>query len=175
MKDETKLRKLGQRASNALTKYLQECRSMATLAQSCVGWETNVTCEYDNRVNDFVVIAAVGTREHRCPIDVFGQLIHLLADGEKISSADFVDACKWHKSLRRQGVTLPKINKNMKYLEFDDYNRAYVSEDEFMAYLQQTAQDDDYTKEKDGVVYYFNGGGCKLAEYHRNEGYGETF
>ena len=63
----------------------------------------------------------------------------------------------------------------MKYLEFDDYNRAYVSEEEFMEYLQQTAQESDYTRERNGVVYYYNSAGCILAEYHRKEQYGETF
>lgn len=61
------------------------------------------------------------------------------------------------------------------HLEFDDYNRAYVSEDAFLGYLSDTYQEGDYYEERNGVVYFFNGGGCKLAEYHLNEGYGMTF
>lgn len=173
MKDETKLRKLGQRASNALAKYLQECKAMTELVRPYIEWDAGARCEFDGRLNDLVVVASVSGRAHKCPIDVFAQVMRVQA-GEKITASDFVDACKWQKGFRKQTLRLPKAY-NMKYLEFDDYGRAYVSEEEFMAYLQQTAQDDDYTKEKDGVVYYFNGGGCKLAEYHRNEGYGETF
>lgn len=173
MKDETKLRKLRQRASTALTKYMQECKAMTELVKPYIAWDSDARCEYDNRLNDFVVVATVSGRAHRCPIDVFSQVMHVQAE-EKITASDFVDACKWHMGLRKQGLKLPKTF-NMKILDFDDYGRAYVTEDEFMAYLKQTAQDDDYTKEIDGVVYYYNGGGCKLAEYHRNEGYGQTF
>lgn len=173
MKDETKLRKLGQRASTALNKYLQECRAMTELVKPYLSWDAGAGCEYDDKLHDFVVVATVSGREQRCPIDVFAQMMRIEA-GNSIKASDFTDACKWQKNLRKQGLRLPKTY-NMKYLEFDDYGRAYVSEEEFMAYLQQNAQDGDYTKERDGVVYYFNGGGCKLAEYHRNEGYGETF
>jgi hypothetical protein len=59
--------------------------------------------------------------------------------------------------------------------DFDDRNRAFVSEEQFREYLQATAEDDDYERERDGVVYFYNGGGCLLAEYHRQEGYGQTF
>lgn len=60
-------------------------------------------------------------------------------------------------------------------LEFDQYNRAFVSEDTFRAYLQQTAEEGDYEKERNGVVYFYNGGGCIIAEYHTEGSYGMTF
>lgn len=172
MKDETKLRKVAQRAQVALGKYMQECRAMTELAKAYL--ECDAVCEYDNRQNAFVVTAQINGRAHSCPIEVFAQLMHLLGDGEKVTTADFVDACKWHNGFRKQTRKLPKAF-NMKILDFDEYNRAHVSEDEFMAYLQQTAQEGDYTKERDEVVYYYNSFGCKLAEYHRNEGWGQTF
>ena len=71
-------------------------------------------------------------------------------------------------------------------LDFDDRNRAYVSEDEFMDYLAKTAYSSDYTKtgrrecqvgDKDWrmceCLLYYNSGGCLLALYNRDFGYGE--
>ena len=66
-----------------------------------------------------------------------------------------------------------------KTVSFDDYNRAWVSEDVFFDYIVKTAEGDDYTREGeidgDEVVSYFNCGGCLLARYNRTIGYGETF
>lgn len=59
-------------------------------------------------------------------------------------------------------------------LDFDDRNRAYVSEDRFREYLQQTAEEGDYERERNDVVFFYNSFGCLLAEYHRKEGYGMT-
>ena len=74
----------------------------------------------------------------------------------------------------------------MTAFDFDDRNRAYVSEQEFMDYLSRTAYHDDYTKvvqmecqvgEKDWrrceCLVYYNSGGCKLALYNRDFNYGE--
>lgn len=61
------------------------------------------------------------------------------------------------------------------FLDFDDRNRAFVSEERFREYLQATAEEGDYERERNGVVYFYNGGGCVIAEYHRQEGYGTTF
>lgn len=74
----------------------------------------------------------------------------------------------------------------MTVFDFDDRNRAYVSEQEFMDYLSRTAYHDDYTKveqiecqvgEKDWrqceCLVYYNSGGCKLALYNRDFNYGE--
>jgi len=61
------------------------------------------------------------------------------------------------------------------FLDFDDHGRAFVSEERFREYLQATAEEGDYERECNGVVYFYNGGGCLLAEYHRQEGYGTTF
>lgn len=61
------------------------------------------------------------------------------------------------------------------FLDFDDRNRAFVSEEQFREYLQATAEEGDYERERNGVVYFYNGGGCVIAEYHRQEGYGTTF
>ena len=64
-------------------------------------------------------------------------------------------------------------------VDFDEYGRAWCSEDVFFAHIAKTAESDDYTKEGeiegDEVVSYFNGGGCLLARYNRTIGYGETF
>lgn len=61
------------------------------------------------------------------------------------------------------------------FLDFDDRNRAFVNEERFREYLQATAEEGDYERERNGVVYFYNGGGCLIAEYHRQEGYGTTF
>lgn len=61
------------------------------------------------------------------------------------------------------------------FLDFDDHGRAYVSEERFREYLQGMAEEGDYERERNGVVYFYNGGGCVIAEYHRNEQYGMTF
>ena len=64
-------------------------------------------------------------------------------------------------------------------VRFDEYGRAWCSEDSFFAYIEKTAESDDYTREGeiegDEVVSYFNAGGCLLARYNRTIGYGETF
>ena len=63
----------------------------------------------------------------------------------------------------------------MAYIEFDDYGKAYVPEDIFMDYVKENAQDGDYTRENEGVISYYNIGGCLLARYDRNKGCGEIF
>lgn len=64
-------------------------------------------------------------------------------------------------------------------VDFDDYGRAWCSEDVFFDYIEKTAESGDYTKEgqieEDEIVSYFNAGGCLLARYNRTIGYGETF
>ena len=67
------------------------------------------------------------------------------------------------------------VRRGVGFLDFDSRGRANVSEERFMEYLGQTARSDDYTRERDDVVYYFNGGGSKLAEYHRRGRYGVIF
>ena len=92
------------------------------------------------------------------------------------------------KTLRPEADGIETGSKTMKYLTFDERNRAYVSEQEFMDYLAQTADAGDYTKdmevecqvgEKDWRVcdctLYYNSAGCKLALYNRDFNYGETF
>lgn len=76
----------------------------------------------------------------------------------------------------------------MTILDFDNKNRAYVSEQDFMDYLSRKAYRDDYTKvvqtecqvkEKDWrlceCLVYYNSAGCRLALYNRNYNYGEIF
>jgi len=41
--------------------------------------------------------------------------------------------------------------------------------------MNERLEEGDYTKEKDGITYYYNSGGCLLAKYDNNEGFGVTF
>lgn len=68
----------------------------------------------------------------------------------------------------------------MNIYDFDNRGRAYVDENEFFAYIEKTAYRDDKKKvlindNGQEVVRYCNSAGCKLAEYNRAEGYGQTF
>lgn len=63
----------------------------------------------------------------------------------------------------------------MSIFDFDDRGRAHVTQYEFEEYLEKTCEEGDYQRERDGVVYYFNSFGCKLAEYNISEQYGMTF
>lgn len=65
--------------------------------------------------------------------------------------------------------------RGFRTLDFDKRGRANVSEGRFMEYLSQMARSDDYTSVRNDVVYYFNSGGSKLAEYHRKGRYGVVF
>ena len=60
----------------------------------------------------------------------------------------------------------------MTALDFNDKGQANVSFGEFDNYINERKEQSDYTEEKDGITYYYNGGGCLLAKYDNNEGYG---
>ena len=63
----------------------------------------------------------------------------------------------------------------MTALDFNDRGQANVSFSEFNNYMNERKEHGDYTEEKDGITYYYNGGGCLLARYDNNEGYGITY
>lgn len=63
----------------------------------------------------------------------------------------------------------------MTELDFNDRGQANVSFSEFDNYMNERKEQGDYTEEKDGITYYYNGGGCLLAKYDNNEGYGVTY
>lgn len=60
----------------------------------------------------------------------------------------------------------------MTALNFNDIGQANVSFSEFNNYMNERKEHGDYTEEKDGITYYYNGGGCLLAKYDNNEGCG---
>lgn len=41
--------------------------------------------------------------------------------------------------------------------------------------MNERKEQGDYTEEKDGITYYYNGGGCLIGKYDNNEGYGITY
>lgn len=63
----------------------------------------------------------------------------------------------------------------MTALDFNDRGQANVSFGEFDNYMNERMEHGDYTEEKDGITYYYNCGGCLLAKYDNNEGYGFTY
>ena len=63
----------------------------------------------------------------------------------------------------------------MTALDFNDKGQANVSFSEFDNYINEHMEHGDYTEEKDGTTYYFNGCGCLLAKYDNNQGYGITY
>ena len=63
----------------------------------------------------------------------------------------------------------------MTALDFNDRGQANVSFREFNNYMNERKEQSDYTEEKDGITYYYNGGGCLLGKYDNNEGYGITY
>ena len=62
----------------------------------------------------------------------------------------------------------------MTALDFNDRGKANVSFSEFDTYMNEIKEQGDYTKEKDGITYYY-GCGCLLAKYDNNEGYGLAY
>lgn len=63
----------------------------------------------------------------------------------------------------------------MSTLDFNDRGQAFVSFAEFENYMNERLEQGDYAKENGGVTYYYNSGGCLLAKYDNNEGYGVTY
>lgn len=63
----------------------------------------------------------------------------------------------------------------MTALDFNDRGQANVSFGEFDNYMSEYKEQSDYTKEKDGITYYYNGSGGLLAKYDNNEDYGITY
>lgn len=63
----------------------------------------------------------------------------------------------------------------MSTLDFNDRGQAFVSFAEFDDFMNERLEQDDYTKEDGGITYYYNSGGCLLANYDNNEGYGVTY
>ena len=63
----------------------------------------------------------------------------------------------------------------MTALDFNDRGQSNVSFSEFNNYMNERKEQGDYTEETDGITYYYNGGGCLLAKYDNNEGYGITY
>ena len=63
----------------------------------------------------------------------------------------------------------------MTALDFNDRGHANVSFSEFDNYMNERREHGDYTEEKNGITYYYNCGGCLLAKYDNNEGYGFTY
>lgn len=63
----------------------------------------------------------------------------------------------------------------MTALDFNDRGQANVSFSEFNNYMNESREHGDYTEEKDGITYYYNGGGCLIGKYDNNEGYGFTY
>lgn len=63
----------------------------------------------------------------------------------------------------------------MTALDFNDRGQAFVSFDEFNNYMNERLEEGDYTKEKDGITYYYNCGSCLIGKYDNNEGFGITY
>lgn len=63
----------------------------------------------------------------------------------------------------------------MSTLDFNDRGQAFVSFPEFDDFMNERLEQDDYTKEDGGITYYYDSGGCLLAKYDNNEGYGVTY
>ena len=57
----------------------------------------------------------------------------------------------------------------MTALDLNDRGLANVSFGEFDNYINERMEHGDYTEEKDGTTYYFNGDGCLLDKYDNNE------
>lgn len=62
----------------------------------------------------------------------------------------------------------------MTALDFNDRGQAFVSFDEFNNYMNERLKEGDYTKEKNGITYYYNSGSCLIGKYDNNEGFGIT-
>ncbi|MDD7622439.1 MAG: hypothetical protein SOY33_02050 [Candidatus Onthovivens sp.] len=41
--------------------------------------------------------------------------------------------------------------------------------------MNERKEQGDYTKEKDGITYYYNNGGCLIGKYDNYENYGVTY
>lgn len=63
----------------------------------------------------------------------------------------------------------------MSTLDFNDRGQAFVSFPEFDDFMNERLEQDDYTKGDGGITCYYNSGGCLLAKYDNNEGYGVTY
>lgn len=63
----------------------------------------------------------------------------------------------------------------MTAMDFNDRGQANVSFSEFNDYMNECKEQGDYTKEKDGITYYYNNGGCLIGKYDNNENYGVTY
>ena len=59
--------------------------------------------------------------------------------------------------------------------EFNDRGQTNVSFSEFTDYMNERKEPGAYTKEKDGITYYYNNGGCLIGKYDNNENYGVTY
>ena len=59
--------------------------------------------------------------------------------------------------------------------DFNDRGQTNVSFSEFNDYMNERKEQGDYTKEKDGITYYYNSGGCLIGNYDNNEKYGVTY
>ena len=63
----------------------------------------------------------------------------------------------------------------MTAMDFNDRGQANVSFSEFDNYMNERKEQGDYTKEKDGITYYYNNGGCLIGKYDSYENYGVTY
>ena len=76
-------------------------------------------------------------------------------------------------------LSKPSLTRSKQFimtaLDFNDRGQANVSFSEFDNYMNERMEHGDYTEEKDGITYYYNCGGCLLAKYDNNEGYGFTY
>lgn len=64
---------------------------------------------------------------------------------------------------------------DMSTWEFNDKGQAFVSFAEFDNYMNERLEQGDYTKEYGSNTYFYNSGGCLLAKYDNNAGYGVTY
>ena len=63
----------------------------------------------------------------------------------------------------------------MTAMDFNDRGQANVSFSEFDNYMNERKEQGDHTKEKDGIIYYYNNGGCLIGNYDNNERYGVIY
>ena len=59
----------------------------------------------------------------------------------------------------------------MTAMDFNDRGQANVSFSEFDNYMNERKEQGDYTKEKDGITYYYNNGGCLNGKYDNYANY----
>lgn len=64
---------------------------------------------------------------------------------------------------------------NISFNDFNDKDQAFVSFDEFNRFMDEMKEDGDYSKEDNGITFYYAEGGYLLGKYYQNEGYGVIY